>query len=163
MSDNDKPQVINPPDMLKGKVSVGGPGAVDPSVLERAEAVITNLADNYLEWVQEDFDKIIEAFDRLKNEPDNQEKNLDDVFQIGHDMKGQGGSFGYDLITIVGDKLCRFIEKLEGKAGASEIAAIQLHIDAMRVVISQRIEGDGGKLGDKLLGGIDLVHQKLQK
>ena len=50
MSDEDV-QVIKPPNTLSAKVSKGGPGAVDLEAIERAEAVIAGMADNYLEWV----------------------------------------------------------------------------------------------------------------
>ena len=32
------------------------------------------------------------------------------VFQIFHDIKGQGGGFGYDRIIVLGNDLCRLIE-----------------------------------------------------
>ncbi len=163
MSGDNKPQVITPPNTLKSKVKIGGPGAVDPEVLERAESVIANLADNYLEWVQEDFEKITEAFEELKKQGDDSAEVLERIFQVAHDMKGQGGSFGYHLITIVGDKLCRFIEGMEDDLGITDVEVIGLHIDAMRVIIAQRIEGDGGPVGEKLLKGLDMVTAKVAK
>ena len=54
MGEENKAQLITPPHSLKDKVGTGGPGAVGPEALERAEQVIANLADNYLEWVQTD-------------------------------------------------------------------------------------------------------------
>lgn len=161
MSEDKSPRVITPPNTLKTKVKVGGPGAVDPEVLERAEAVIANLTDNYLEWVQEDFEKILQAYNDLKATQGDNCDVLERVFQVAHDMKGQGGSFGYDLITVIGNQLCRFLEKVDrSKVGPSEVEIIRVHIDAMRVVISNRIRGDGGKIGRELLAGLDLVSQK---
>ncbi|MBC8241931.1 MAG: phosphorelay protein, partial [Alphaproteobacteria bacterium] len=53
MADSEKPQIITPPDTLKLKVAVGGSNAVDANALERAEQVIANMADSYLDWVEE--------------------------------------------------------------------------------------------------------------
>ena len=36
----EKVEIINPPNAVKAKVRVGGPGAVDASALEKAEQVI---------------------------------------------------------------------------------------------------------------------------
>ena len=160
MGDDDKPQLITPPNTLKDKVGTGGPGAVDLDVLERAEQVIADLAGNYLEWVEEDLVKIQKALEDLKAAGGDHKAELDRVFQIAHDMKGQGGSFGYQLMTVVGNQLCRFIEPLE-TVGPGEIEVIKLHIDTMSLIIAQRMEGDGGKAGEALLAGLEKVAAKI--
>ena len=73
---------------------------------------------------------------------------MNGVFQVSHDIKGQGGSFGYDLMTAIGNELCRFIEKAD-KVGAGEIAAIKLHIDALKMVIAQDLKGTGERKARK--------------
>ena len=157
----DKLEIINPPNTLKSKVSTGGPGAVDMEALDRAEKVIASMTDNYLEWVQEDLKKIQAAYDILAKGEGDQNANLDAVFQISHDIKGQGGSFGYDLMTAIGNELCRLIEKLDKDPGKPEIEAVKIHIDAMKLVIQNRMNGDGGNQGKAVLMGIQKVCDKL--
>lgn len=136
MSD-EKVQIINPPNAVKAKVKVGGPGAVDVATLERAEQAIAAMGDQYLDWVQEDLGKIDAAFVALKAATGDRAQEVDDVFQVSHDMKGQGGSFGYDLITAIGNQLCRMIEKVD-TVGDAEVNAIEVHIGAMKLVIAQK-------------------------
>ena len=152
-------QIINPPSTLQANVDKGGPGAVDMDALAKAEEVIANLADDYMSWVREDFDRLEAAYEKLKAGDGDTKENLDNVFQIAHDMKGQGGSFGYDLMTAIGDHLCRLIEKFD-KAGPRELNMIRVHIDAMRVVITKELKGDGGDEGRQLLMGLTLVVDK---
>lgn len=163
MSDEDPapsaPQIIRPPQTLQGKVDKGGPGAVDLDALARAEEVIANLADDYLDWVREDFVRLEAAYDVLVSGNGDDAANLEALFQIAHDMKGQGGSFGYDLMTAIGDHMCRLLEKVD-KAGPIEIQMIRLHIDAMRVVITKELKGDGGAEGRQLMMGLALVGDK---
>ncbi len=140
---------------LKSKVKVDGPKAVDQKVLARAEAVITDLASEYLEWVEGDLSKIQKAHANLMAAPTGKEP-LEIIYQISHGIKGQGGSFGYQLMTVLGDKLCLYIEKLED-VGTQEVDIIRLHIDTMRLVIRKRIEGDGGKIGAELLNGLGSI------
>jgi chemotaxis protein histidine kinase CheA len=156
-------EVITPPNRLKGKVVMGGPGAIDPDVLEKAEQVIAEMADDYIHWAREDIGKLASAFDELAADPS--EEKLDAVFQIAHDMKGQGGSFGYDLVTAIGHELCRFIEKVEekGEIGARQVDAVKVHVDAIKRVINDDMKGDGGEQGTQLLTGLQLVRQKLFK
>jgi chemotaxis protein histidine kinase CheA len=159
MSD-DKLEIINPPNTVKSKVRVGGPGAADASTLDRAEQAIAGMADQYLDWVQEDLKRIDQAFAVLAKASGDRKKEVDDVFQVAHDMKGQGGSFGYDLVTAIGNQLCRLIEKLE-HIGDSEVNAIRVHIDAIKLVVAQRMKGHGGKAGDQIMIGLEKVMEKL--
>jgi len=153
-------QVINPPQTLQNKVEKGGPGAVDLEALAKAEEVIANLADDYLDWVREDLERLETAYEQLKNADGDAADALESVFQIAHDMKGQGGSFGYDLMTAIGDQLCRLVEKME-TAGPRELKMIRVHIDAMRVIITKELKGDGGNEGRQLLMGLTLVGGKV--
>ena len=49
-------------------------------------------------------------------------------------MKGQGGSFGYQLMTSIGDMLCGLVEGRQ-EAPPDLIEAIQVHIATMKLVI----------------------------
>jgi hypothetical protein len=159
MADN-KSQMINPPHTLKDKVGTGGPGAVDPSTLQRAEQVIAGLAENYLEWVEEDLVRLHKAVAALSAATEGGKAELEAIYQVAHDMKGQGGSFGYQLITVVGNQLCRFIEPLK-QAGPNEAAVIKLHADTMSLIIANRIKGDGGEAGEAVLAGLNKVAAKI--
>ncbi|WP_282604889.1 Hpt domain-containing protein [Pelagibius sp. Alg239-R121] len=65
---------------------------------------------------------------------------------IAHDIKGQGGSFGYPLITEVGDSLSTLLkhERMQSEAGLKLLAA---HITALATILDKAIQGDGGNLG----------------
>ena len=158
----DEPQIIRPPDTLRSKVTEGGPGAVDLAALERAEEVIASLTDNYLEWVQEDLAKLQKTYDDLaaKTDDEGRKEGAEAVFQIAHDIKGQGGSFGYDLMTVIGNSLCRFIEKSD-EIGPKHVQVVKVHVDSLKLVIAEGMEGDGGAAGEQLLKGLDLVVQKI--
>ena len=162
MDDEPEVEVITPPDTLKKKVKTGGPGAVDLDTLHRAEAVIAGMTGNYLEWAAQDLAKIHQALEDLKAEKKDHKDALARIFELSHDIRGQGGSFGYTLMTILGRTLCTFVEKLED-AGPAEVEVIQLHINAMDLVIARQMKGDGGKEGEQLLEGLDLVAAKVSR
>ena len=156
-------KMIKPPTTIADKVTIGGHGAVDAKALKRAQQVIEDFADDYPDWAREDLAKMQIAFDDLKSADGASAESLDAVFQVAHDMKGQGGSFDYDLMTIIGNYLCRYIEGLKGQAGADDIDVIELHFNALKVVISQELKGMGGPVGDKLLTGLEMVVEKRAK
>jgi len=156
----DKLEIINPPNALNQKVGTGSAGAVDLEALERAEQVIAGMTDSYLEWVVEDLKKIEKSSVALEAASGDRKDEMNAVFQVSHDIKGQGGSFGYDLMTAIGNELCRLIEKAD-KIGAGEVAAVKLHINAMKLVIAEDLKGTGGKEGEKMLSGLQQVCDKL--
>lgn len=157
---DDKLEVINPPNVLKQKVGTGGPGAVDLEALERAEQVIVNMTDSYLNWVVEDLKKIDDAYKKLVAASGDRKEELNVIFQVSHDIKGQGGSFGYDLMTAIGNELCRLIERID-VIGPNEIEAVKVHIDSLKLVIAEDMKGLGGKPGEEILAGLQQICDKL--
>lgn len=159
MEQDDEYELITPPDTLRGKVSYSATG-VDASMLEKAEQVIAGLQDSYLEWVQEDLNRLQALYDKAAAEPGDRKPLLKDIFRIAHDVKGQGGSFGYDLMTQIGNQLCRFVEAVDDlDDGGMEV--VKVHIDSMRLVINGRIEGNGGAAGDRMIAGLQAVVRKV--
>ena len=40
------------------------------------------------------------------------------------------------------------------------MSAVSLHINALRLIVAERLNGDGGDKGQKLVNGLELVLQK---
>lgn len=159
MSGKSKPEFIEPPNTLKDKVSVS-PNGVDLDTLDKAEQLIANMQGSYLEWVEEDLRKLQALYGQATQEPERRAAILKDIFAVAHDVKGQGGSFDYHLMTAIGNQLCRYIERIEGAPNDRHMEVVKVHIDAMRLVIGQRMSGDGGDVGENLLRGLEAAIQK---
>lgn len=156
---DDKAEFIVPPNRIKSKVTYSE-GGIDAAALEKAEQVIADLQGNYLEWVEEDLTNVQAAYEKADSDAAGRKQHLADVFRICHDMKGQGGSFGYQLITLIANQICRVLEKVENP-GAEVLPVIKVHIHAMRLVISSRMEGDGGKAGASMMKGLEATLAKV--
>jgi|TARA_Y100000294_G_scaffold174027_1_gene191301 chemotaxis protein histidine kinase CheA len=118
------------------------------------------MADSYLNWVAEDLKKIDQAYAKLEAATGGRKDEMEAVFHISHDIKGQGGSFGYDLMTAIANELCRLIEKAD-KIGDEEVEAVKLHIASLKLVIGEDMKGQGGKAGEKMLAGLQQACDKL--
>lgn len=154
-----KPEIITPPNTLKDKVTYSDTG-VDLETLEKAENLITGMTGSYLEWVEEDLQKLQALYSKAVASTASRVSVLKEIFELSHDMKGQGGSFGYPLITQIGKQLCNLLERIPGEPDSRHLDIIRVHIEAMRVVITQRITGDGGLIGSNLLGGLTAATKK---
>lgn len=157
MADDIAGELIERPNDLKDKAG-RPPTAEELRVLEKAEQAMEKLGDKYVEAAHDDVTKLVKAMEKLKANPGDPQA-LDDIFQISHDMKGQGGSFGYPLVSTIGYKLCRLIERVKAP-GPAEMAAIALHVEAMNLVVRSHIKGDGGQQGAALIKGLDAILAK---
>lgn len=153
-------QMITPPHPIKMKVSGGG--GPSPEMLAKAEAAISKMSDDYPTWAADDVSKLgkmIKAVDPAS--PDAKEK-LEECFRMAHDMRGQGGSFGYPLMTRIANSLCRFIEALP-QIDKGGLAICSAHVDAMHAVIGNRVSGTGGEIGGQIAAGLETAVQKYMK
>ena len=66
------------------------------------------------------------------------------------------------MITLVGAQLCNFIES-RSFFEEQDMEVIRLHVDAMRMVVANKLEGDGGRPGQALLKGLQAVIAKVSK
>ena len=119
---------------------------------EKAMNVIEGLSEEYQKWVRADLERLDTAFAKAQNESGSVREKIirEDVFRATHDMKGQGATFGYDLITTVGNHLCRYIER-QTSFGDVQMIAIETHIRFLHQIIDEKITGNGGKKGSEIL------------
>ena len=115
---------------------------------EKAMAVLDDLSKDYLVWVQTDLKNLENAFFQALQVDGEQRVSLirDKLFRTAHDMKGQGATFGYDLVTDIGNHLCRYIERFDN-FDEKQMDEIKIHIDALRQVLDERLIHDGGNTG----------------
>ena len=126
----------------------------DEDLLSEAEEALNEMAEDYPDWVMSVIDELFEVHRRCVDDEVNRKGYFERINSIAHDMKGQGGTFGYQLITDFAEGLYGFTS---AGAGLSDdhVEIIKAHIDAMRVVIRERIEGNGGDIGGELKKGLE--------
>ncbi len=116
--------------------------------LARAEEATTALRANYTEWARIDVDHAQALLDAATRDPERQREQLDHAYAATHNIKGQGASFGYPLVSRIGQSLCRLIApgRSVDEAGLKLAQAL---LDALKLVLDQKIAGKGGETGDK--------------
>ena len=144
---------ITPPNSLSKARSGTGPVKFDPEVLRKAEEAMSLLENDYGRWVQQDIDALRELIEDMQRNPDNLAPAIAGIYRHALDMKGQGGGFGYGLITEIGELLTKF---MDGRRDISERDRdiICAHVDAMQAVIRGDIKGSGGEIGREIVSGL---------
>ncbi len=121
------------------------------SILIEADQGITEMSKEYLAYAREDAKRLAAACDALESSGGTREE-IETAYWIAHQMKGQGGTFGYPLITAVGASLCDLLDGRESLDEA-QVQAARLHFEAMSLVVSRPLKGNDGE-GTKLVDGL---------
>jgi hypothetical protein len=118
-------------------------------VLRKADEMLALKQKDYLVWVLEDIDLLQHALANLPIAITSRNE-LDEIYRISHSMMGQGGTFGYPLVTYILQNLCDFLDAHE-PPNEKVKQVVELHIEAVRVIISKRLSGNGGELGKQIM------------
>jgi hypothetical protein len=123
--------------------------------IEAAEAAVAELATDYPQRAGEKVSELDRAFEAMPASGEARE-SIAALFAIAHEIRGEGGTYGFPLATAITANLCAV---LEGKDQADETLheAIQVHINSLKLVLSDPLKGDGGARGTLLLDGLQKV------
>ncbi len=121
------------------------------SILIEADQGIAEMSKDYLEYAREDAKRLGAACDELESSGGAKDA-IETAYWIAHQMKGQGGTFGYPLITAVGASLCDVLDGRE-TLDEAQVQAARLHFQAMSLVVSRPLKGDYGE-GAKMVDGL---------
>jgi hypothetical protein len=146
-------QTITPPNPLAKAIPGGGPAKIDPNVLRQAEQAGGGFAGRLPKLGPEGYRQPPCAVDDAQKDPGVLPQAIAEIYKCALDLKGQGGGFGYDLITSIGDLLTKFMEEREA-VSTRDFEIICAHVDAMQAVIRQDIKGDGDKIGNQIVDGL---------
>ncbi|HUT47990.1 MAG TPA: response regulator [Alphaproteobacteria bacterium] len=154
------PKLFRPPNKLVDTLGpLDGP---DPEMLlARIEAGIAGLKKKYMSWAEADLKALYRALDAARLHLGDAESHVRSIGETAHAMRGQAGTFGYPLITEIGNSLCGLTERARN-FGAAEIEALELHVRAIHTVIEGGIEGDGGETERVMLAGLHAVTARLE-
>lgn len=148
---------------LAAKVG-GQPGGeipkLDVEVLAKVEEKISEMSGDYSTWVADEIRKLDESLLKLKEPGANLRSLMARINRGAHEMRGQGGIFGYPLITEFSKSLFQYTNKSVQAISDNEYELLKAHIDTIKVIIAEKVEGDGGETGRALLAGIQAAIKK---
>jgi hypothetical protein len=155
----EKPQIINPPNLLRERVTGSGP--ISAEMLARAEAAVESLSAQFSELLASEIGQLGSLHAESVGASTARRLEIAKaIFEITHDLRGQAGTFDYPLITRIGSSLCRFTENLTD-CDERCFEVIRVHIEAMVAVLHNALHGDGGPLGDAIASGLETAVKKI--
>ena len=163
-----KVEFITPPNNLREKQKKAGVSmSLDTKAVDQAEAVMRRSTDDFFVSINEDLNKLTKRYEEAVRDPESRAVQIEEIHALGQSVAGQGSIFGYALVTGLATQMDHYIEDhvfpTAGSAGvsAAQLDVVKMHVEAMRLVITQKMEGDGGAVGKQLLTGLGLVIKKV--
>jgi chemotaxis protein histidine kinase CheA len=150
------------PRKLADKTGKGTPGVGSQAIKKADEAIKEHQSRvDYTKIAGESASRITAEFRELKDDPDSEEV-LGRIYELAHNLKGEGASFGYPSVSRVADSICRI---LEGPKLRRErfIQIVQLEIDSLRAMIRHNVKGPPQGIAQELLDALEfLVETQLE-
>ena len=140
-----------------------GPLAIDPEIMMAAEQQLDRMESDYADWVKTSLQQLITAFRQAEAEeiPKKRSTMVLQINRLAHELRGQGSTFGYPLITVFGESLYESTLK-PGDPSDQLMSFIRSHIDGINAVIRERIKGTGGEVGGELIHSMEIARQRLK-
>ncbi|MBI3514305.1 MAG: response regulator [Proteobacteria bacterium] len=155
--------IFNLPNRLREKVmglGKGGPMTIDPEILKAAEQQLDRMETDYSDWVRGTVKQLSDAYEKALVDDRARTAAVAQINRISHDLRGQGTTFGYPLITVFGNSLHECTVKID-KVPDKLLEFVRAHIDGITAVIRDRIKGSGGAIGTELVESLERARTRL--
>ena len=129
---------------------------IDSEALRRAEEAMEALGDRFNIAVRQDIANARDYAANARQSGADKTAILDSIFGIVHNIKGQGGSFGYQLMTRVAASLCDYLRQRENRADTA-LDVIDGHLSSLQFIVDHEVKGHGGDLGERLLAKLAVL------
>ncbi len=130
-----------------------GPGELPLDLLAEAEEQLERASLDFTDWAKTYLDQLSALCDDASRKAEGRKDDFEQINLLAHELRGQGGTFGYPLITTFAKMLYDATY-----AGCAEndnaVEIVKAHIDAMRAVLREKVSGDGGEIGRTLLASL---------
>ena len=119
--------------------------------LKKTQEVVALAGKGYPQRLARDLARMRELSAQFSESPS--VETMEELRFLAHDMKGQGGQFGYGLVTEICDYLQKYLKDADTPSmRTAEIVTV--HVNALILVESRKMMGDGGKAGDVLIDSL---------
>ena len=125
-----------------------------------SDEALAELRAAYLSGVRQDLANLDGLLADLKQGRRSWPDSLFRLREVVHNIKGQGTSFGFPLMTEIGESLHRLLQQSPGDASEGTKVVIAAHVACLRRIIEAEVDGDGGPTARQLLDRLQALSQR---
>jgi hypothetical protein len=132
---------------------------LEPDEIKKLEAVVEKATDQFTVEVADKLRQLRVALNDVAAGQIGSDQAMQAIRTISLEIKGMGGMFKYPLLTAFAKSLNDFTKDM-GVPTPIQLDIIAAQIDALYVVMGQRIQGNGGKIEMQLLSALEEAARK---
>ncbi len=132
---------------------------LEPEEIKKLEAVVEKATDQFTVEVADKLRSLRIALNDVANSQIGADQAMQAIRSISLEIKGMGGMFKYPLLTAFAKSLNDFTKDM-GAPTPIQLDIIAAQIDALYVVMANRIQGSGSKVEMELLGALEEAARK---
>lgn len=126
-------QMEDIPDIFKNSNAMAGEEM--ETLSQKADDVISSLRSQFVSVTKENIIKMEKILNEVRNDKKAQAQILpNSFFRMAHDIKGQGSTFGYPVLTDLGVDICNILRNRDSWSN-EELSRVEENIADMRIVI----------------------------
>ena len=147
--------IQSPLNLIRARLATGDESApmFDRNLLRDAEEVVASMKDRFVDWAETHIVELESHVEAVRVPGEDWEQRIAQVWRSSFEIAGLAGTFDYGLLTAIAESMCRIVDsKTELTPQAFEILVV--HMNALKLVIGQRLSGDGGEAGARLMNNL---------
>ena len=147
-------EIISPENKLR-KAASNTPYAPGDDPVSRAELALAELSTEFSSWMDTECERLDKARRNIAAGGFT-EASKKDLFHAAHDIKGQAATFGFPLVALAADSLCRLIE-YSSDVTRIPVKLVDQHVDAVRAIYHEYARSDAKELAATLTKRLRVV------
>lgn len=150
-----------PPRQLRAKT--GGDIGIDPARVARIQNDLDSWNEEFINWTVEFIKRLRVLLAKAqREEPASRRAKFSRINQIAHELRGQGGIFGYPLVSSVAKSLFELTKDTLDRSDDCLIL-VRNHIETLQAVLRDEVRGDGGTVGLEIVKAMRLANARFLK
>ena len=105
-------------------------------LLDMADASAARLGDAYQDTVRQSADRLAKLAGIARRNEADRAAALDEISYMAFELRGEGGSFGFDVVSQVADSLYRMMSVPSRAASPLVISVIEMHALALNSLLA---------------------------
>lgn len=126
---------------------------LEDKLIESVAIALQELAEDMGDWIKTDVKRLSAARIAFLDNSRSSEYT-ETLHRAAHDLKGLGQTYGFTVVSLIADTLCKAILRA-AESGTIPEDIVNAHVDALRAVVNLNLrEADSGPVTE-LLRGLD--------
>ncbi|MBM3534426.1 MAG: hypothetical protein FJX60_15470 [Alphaproteobacteria bacterium] len=150
-------EFVKPPRALVDKTGRGTPGAGDRLIKKADEAVKQHQGRvDYRVIAGASLDKLNELMRQFATDPASHQAIAKKIYELCHDLKGEGASFGYPAVSRCADLICRVID-CEAQRDKRFLEIVKVEVESIRAMIRYDVKGNPRGVALEIIDALEFL------